>query len=310
MISTQPPSFAIQHERHVSVFSHHHRIYYDLEDAHVAAGFADELLHRKIASAVRELDQPLFEGVSRFLAASEEVAGRLERFNGLSENVDVYHAGVAFRGDEPAGRDARHGDDWYAICVARHEFPKRSELFIQALKYLPENRGVARRRRNAPAVAPRARRSPDHRRTTSTRSRRRTCGSTRLRSSASSTPRSTRTSSSSSTPRRTSSTTSTRSRLRRRPRLPRGLRTDGRRGDDVRPAADRLLGRRRPRVVRGGRRHGLRRRADRACDRRGDARSYATTPRWQKRWAARLASARSASRGRTPLRRCAVASSA
>ena len=142
MVSTQPPSFAVRHERHVSVFSHHHRIYYDLEDVHVAAGFADAELHRKIAAAVRQLDQPSLDEVSHFLAASEEVADRLERFNGLRENVSVYHAGVSFRGDEAMGRDAGQASDWYGISVARHEFPKRGELFIHALKYLPETRGV------------------------------------------------------------------------------------------------------------------------------------------------------------------------
>ena len=142
VLSTQPPSFAIEHERHVSVFSHHHRIYYDLEDVHVEAGFADDALHRKLAAAVRELDQPSFERVSYFLAASEEVAGRIERFNGISENVGVYHAGVAFRDETLNAREAREADGWYAISVARHEFPKRSELFIQALKHLPESHGM------------------------------------------------------------------------------------------------------------------------------------------------------------------------
>lgn len=142
MISTQPPSFAVRHERHVSVFSHHHRIYYDLEDVHAAAGFADPALHRKLAAAVRRLDQPLLERVSYFLAASEEVAGRIERFNGLTENVGVYHAGVAFRGDQLAGETAPRADDWYAICVGRQEFPKRPELLIHALKYLPDAQGV------------------------------------------------------------------------------------------------------------------------------------------------------------------------
>ena len=141
VISTQPPSFAVQHDRHLSVFSHHHRIYYDLEDVHAAAGFADPELHRKIAAAVRRLDQPLLDGVSYFLAASEEVAGRLERFNGLVDNVGVYHAGLAFRPDDHVA-ETRRGDEWYGICVGRQEFPKRSELFIQALKYIPDAKGV------------------------------------------------------------------------------------------------------------------------------------------------------------------------
>ncbi len=107
MVSTQPPSLAVQHERHLSVFSHHHRIYYDLADVHVAAGFADPELHDVIAQAVRRLDQPRYEGVSYFLAASEEVKGRLERFNGLTDNVLVYHAGVAFRDELPDEADSR-----------------------------------------------------------------------------------------------------------------------------------------------------------------------------------------------------------
>ena len=142
VVSTQPPSFAVQHDRHLSVFSHHQRIYYDLEDVFVAAGFADDAVHRKIADGVRRLDQPLLEGVSCFLAASEEVAGRLQRFNGLADNVRVYHAGVSFRGDDVGPDAVRREGDWYAISVARHEFPKRSELFLQAMKLLPESRGV------------------------------------------------------------------------------------------------------------------------------------------------------------------------
>jgi glycosyltransferase involved in cell wall biosynthesis len=141
MISTQPPSFAVEHERHLSVFSHHHRIYYDLADAHVKAGFADPELHGVISEAVRRLDQPPLARVKTFLAASEEVQSRLERFNGLRDNVLVYHAGVAFREALPDNAaDPRSGD--YAICVTRHEFPKRGELFVHALKYLRPFRGV------------------------------------------------------------------------------------------------------------------------------------------------------------------------
>ena len=128
MISTQPPSFAIQHERHLSVFSHHQRIYYDLEDVHVAAGFADEELHRKIAAAVRQLDQPLFEGVSYFLAASEEVAGRLERFNGLGRQCRRLPRRDRLRARRAGRAGIARGGDWYAIYVGRHEFPNGRAL--------------------------------------------------------------------------------------------------------------------------------------------------------------------------------------
>ncbi len=38
VISTQPPSFAVDHERHLSIFYHHNRIFYDLAEAALAAG--------------------------------------------------------------------------------------------------------------------------------------------------------------------------------------------------------------------------------------------------------------------------------
>ncbi|MEA2671238.1 MAG: hypothetical protein QOG45_1458, partial [Chloroflexota bacterium] len=39
LVSTQPPSFAVGHPRHLSLFSHHQRLYYDLCDVWIAAGF-------------------------------------------------------------------------------------------------------------------------------------------------------------------------------------------------------------------------------------------------------------------------------
>ena len=44
LISTQPPSFAVEHPRHLALFSHHHRVFYDLSDVYVAAGFADSMI--------------------------------------------------------------------------------------------------------------------------------------------------------------------------------------------------------------------------------------------------------------------------
>src|SRR5207253_2228018 len=41
VLSSQPPSFAIEHPRHVALFCHHARIYYDLSDVWVRAGFVD-----------------------------------------------------------------------------------------------------------------------------------------------------------------------------------------------------------------------------------------------------------------------------
>ncbi|MCB0958447.1 MAG: glycosyltransferase family 4 protein [Acidimicrobiales bacterium] len=132
VVSTQPPSFAIDHPRHVSLFYHHHRVYYDLEEPFLAAGFApDEQVHREAGRLVRELDRPALDRVGWFLAGSEVVARRLATFDGITD-ASVFHAGpmVPVGGDPaPAGRRG-------ALCVGRLEFPKRTELVVAAAHLL------------------------------------------------------------------------------------------------------------------------------------------------------------------------------
>lgn len=140
-ISTQPPSYAIQHPRHLAVFFHHQRMYYDLSDLWVEGGFAaDPEMHRTAAEVIRRLDHELLRRPKYILAGAEVVKERLRAFNGLDESVGVYHPGVGV----PAG-EVRVGsiDRAHAVCVSRHEFPKRTELFVHAMKLLPEVRGVA-----------------------------------------------------------------------------------------------------------------------------------------------------------------------
>ncbi|MBI2709210.1 MAG: glycosyltransferase family 4 protein [Actinobacteria bacterium] len=141
VVSTQPPSFAASHPRHLALFFHHHRVFYDLEEPYLAAGFAaDPGLHRRAAEQVRRLDQPLLDSVTWFLAGSERVRARLAAFNGI-DRVSLFQAGVGV-GDRPLPPSpvppaARRGA---VLCVSRHEFPKRTELFVLAMKHLP---GVA-----------------------------------------------------------------------------------------------------------------------------------------------------------------------
>lgn len=152
VVSTQPPSFANDHPRHLSLFFHHHRIFYDLEDLYLRAGFsADSELHRRAAAHVRELDQPILERVGWFLAGSEAVRTRLARFNAI-DRVGLFHAapwaapwagpraGTGNRGTIDGGIAPGAGA---VLCVGRHEFPKRTELFVHAMKYLPGRRGAA-----------------------------------------------------------------------------------------------------------------------------------------------------------------------
>jgi len=132
VVSTQPPSFATPHPRHLSLFFHHHRIFYDLEEPYLAAGFSpDPELHRRAAAKVRALDRPRLDAVRWFLAGSEPVRARLARWNGI-DRVGLFHAGPAPGLDvgEPVPAAERTGP---VLCVGRLEFPKRPELFVQAM---------------------------------------------------------------------------------------------------------------------------------------------------------------------------------
>ncbi len=138
VVSTQPPSFAVDHPRHLSIFYHHERFYYDLAPAVVAAGLAYPDVHAVAREAVRELDAPCLEQVTYFLAGSDEVRARLGEFNGLTANVGLLHAGIGFLPETPPPPPA----DGHVLTVGRQEFPKRQELFVHALKYLPDRRGI------------------------------------------------------------------------------------------------------------------------------------------------------------------------
>lgn len=139
VISTAPPSYVHRHPRHLALFYHHQRVFYDLEDLYVTAGFAsDPEAHRRAAELVRSLDRDRFAQVRNFACPSETVQRRLARFNGR-ERTFPFHAGigtsdpstlVAQAGLDPSEPDvnARQG----ALCVGRHEFPKRTELFVAA----------------------------------------------------------------------------------------------------------------------------------------------------------------------------------
>jgi len=130
LISTQPGSYAAQHPNHMALMYHHHRVFYDLAEAFVSAGFAPADLHGECTAEVRRIDSELFTQVDGFLACSEEFERRLRHFNGI-ESLGVFHAGIGFRAEQGQQPDlAPPGDT--VLCVSRHEFPKRTEMFAQA----------------------------------------------------------------------------------------------------------------------------------------------------------------------------------
>ena len=140
VVSTQPPSFTHRHPRHLALFFHHHRIFYDLEDAYLAAGFAaDPAVHARAGELVRELDQPRLERSAGSSPAPARCATAWPGFNGRT-NVSVYHAGVGVDGDEPLTPALAAPGVGPVLCVGRHEFPKRTELVVQAAHLLPGTR--------------------------------------------------------------------------------------------------------------------------------------------------------------------------
>jgi glycosyltransferase involved in cell wall biosynthesis len=142
VLSTQPPSYAVPHPRQLSLFYHHNRLFYDLADLAGPEGLLhDAALHAELCPVVRALDDECFAGVRAFLVPSRTVADRLRRFNGV-ERVLPFHAGAAVRPfDSGAGAHAvaaprRPGARRHILCVSRHEFPKRTELFVDAAQHL------------------------------------------------------------------------------------------------------------------------------------------------------------------------------
>jgi len=132
VLSTQPPSQAVAHEHQVALFYHHLRLYYDLSDVWVAAGFADVAEHGVCEQSVRRLDEHTFANTSHFLAGSETIKRRLEIFNDASEITDVLRAPSL----RPIPGSVDGSKTQHVLCVGRHEFPKRTELGAAAMKLL------------------------------------------------------------------------------------------------------------------------------------------------------------------------------
>ena len=102
-MSTQPPSFAHRHPRHLSVFYHHHRSSTTSRSVYLARRLRGRPrgTRRAPATLVRELDQPRLERSAGSSPARPPCAERLARFNGLTNVQRVPRRG---RVDGPTSR--------------------------------------------------------------------------------------------------------------------------------------------------------------------------------------------------------------
>lgn len=136
VISTQPPSFAIQHPRHYALFYHHSKVHYDLSELIQETGL-QRPFHKKAQEILREIDSLSLSKVTTILAGSRTIKDRIFRYNNLSNNVDLFYAGI----DNEIYNYKGHTQYDSPIVVGRHEFPKRPELFVSAMKKLPSYQG-------------------------------------------------------------------------------------------------------------------------------------------------------------------------
>ena len=131
-LCTQPGSYAVGHPRKVLLFYHHIRSFYDLQNVIETVRGHDIELHQLAAFIVRDIDSLYLRSDVPILAGSARVKQRLAEHSGLTDNVEVFSAGIddAFmNAPEPTSFES-------VLCIGRHEFPKRTELFLHAMNHV------------------------------------------------------------------------------------------------------------------------------------------------------------------------------
>lgn len=137
LVCTQPGSWAVEHPRKLALFYHHLRVFYDLRQPYLDAGFVPPTFHDDCATEIRSIDEPLLDGVTHFLAPSAEVEGRLRRFNGVgAERSSQFLAGFAFQDGRGTTESTVPAGGGHVLVVSRHEWPKRIELAVAAAHHL------------------------------------------------------------------------------------------------------------------------------------------------------------------------------
>jgi glycosyltransferase involved in cell wall biosynthesis len=138
IICTQPPSFAINHPNIIVLFYHHLKIYYDLYDVYLECIAEDKEIHEYSKDIIRKIDSRYINNSKFYFTGSEHVSKRLQIFNDIEKkNIEVFRAGIDDKYYNYTGEIKYE----FPICVGRHEFPKRPELFIHAMKFLPDIEG-------------------------------------------------------------------------------------------------------------------------------------------------------------------------
>lgn len=137
VLTTQPPTYLVRHRLKVALFYHQPRQFYDLAGPFMASGFVDPVVHKAASRAVRTLEREAVRDVRFWLAGSGESASRLERYWSIPPELIAIH-----RAPPTSVPDIVpwHRPDGPVVAVGRQEWPKRSELLIQAMHLLETKR--------------------------------------------------------------------------------------------------------------------------------------------------------------------------
>ena len=127
VLASQPPTYLARHPAVVALTYHQARVFYDLAEEFAAAGFADPAVHAAATEEVRAIDAVRIDGVARWVVGSDEVAARLADWWGI-EGTTAFRARADLAPVDRVDIDPTGP----VLCVSRHEWPKRTELVVQA----------------------------------------------------------------------------------------------------------------------------------------------------------------------------------
>ena len=102
-----------------------------------ASAATTSALHHLAAFIVRDVDGFFLTPDTPILAGSRRVKQRLADHNGLGANVEVFSAGIDEKFLDYQGPISFESP----LCIGRHEFPKRTELFLHAMIHVADLEG-------------------------------------------------------------------------------------------------------------------------------------------------------------------------
>jgi glycosyltransferase involved in cell wall biosynthesis len=124
IITAKAPSFVARHKNHVCYLMHTMRVFYDMFESTFPHPTRENFEQRRLVHA---LDTAALQRPRRIFAIGQEVADRLQRFNGLTADV-MRH---------PSSMEGLHeGAFNYFLLPGRLHRWKRAELAIKAMRFV------------------------------------------------------------------------------------------------------------------------------------------------------------------------------